>query len=126
MRIAEVMTRDVISVTPEMPAFEAWDLMKRKGIRHLVVREADEIVGVLSQRDAGGRFGSNLRASATVGDLMTTQLVVVEPETTVRRVASLMRGRTVGSVLVMTGRRLRGIVTVSDLLKVVDRDCHVH
>lgn len=121
MRIADIMTREVLTVSPEMPAFEAWELMKARGVRHLVVRERNDVTGVLSQRDAGGRFGANLRARALVGDMMTPSVIVIEPETTVRRAATLMRGRNIGALVVMHGKRLCGIVTVSDLLGVIGR-----
>lgn len=121
MRIAEIMTKAVRSVPPTMPAFQAWELMRRSRIRHLVVTDRGEIRGVLSDRDAGGRRGSNLRAQSTVADLMTSHVVTAEPDTTVRRAANLMRGRTIGSLPVLKGHRLVGIVTVSDLLDVVGR-----
>jgi acetoin utilization protein AcuB len=116
MRIAEVMTSGVTTVPPQTSATDAWELMRLKGIHHLVVTEASEVVGVLSARDAGGRGGGSLRARSRVKDLMTTPVVTVKPTETIRRVANLMRGRTIGCVPVVEHRRLRGIVTVSDLL----------
>ena len=116
MRIAEVMTRGVTTVPPQTSAADAWELMRLKGIHHLVVTDASEVIGVLSARDAGGRSGSSLRARARVKDLMTTPVVTVKPTETIRRVANLMRGRTIGCVPVVEDSRLKGIVTVSDLL----------
>lgn len=116
MRVAEVMTTNVETVRPQARASDAWEVMRRCGIHHLVVTEDAKVVGVLSERDAGGRHGARLRAESRVEDLMTTGVVTVEPTETVRRVANLMRGRTIGCVAVMAGSRLKGIVTVSDLL----------
>src|SRR5262245_45302001 len=116
MRIAEVMTRGVTTVPPQTSAADAWELMRLKGIHHLVVTSGSEVVGVLSARDAGGRSGSSLRARSRVKDLMTAPVVTVKPTETIRRVANLMRGRTIGCVPVVEDSRLKGIVTVSDLL----------
>jgi len=116
MRVAEVMTASVQTVPPNMTAVDAWDIMRRRGIHHLVVMAGSEVLGVLSDRDAGGRNGAVLRGRSTVSDLMSTAVVTVEPGTTIRRVASMMRGRTIGCVPVIDGHRLVGIVTVSDLL----------
>ena len=119
MRVAEIMTKDVETVAPQAPAADAWERMRRSGIHHLVVKEGASIVGVLSDRDAGGRGGTRVRAQSRVGDLMTEGVVTVDPAATVRRVANLMRGRTIGCVAVVDGGRLKGIVTVSDLLEIL-------
>jgi acetoin utilization protein AcuB len=121
MRVAEVMTQGVQTVRPTMPAVAAWDLMRRKGIHHLVVTAGSDVVGVLSDRDAGGRNGASIRARSSVADLMTTDVVTIEPTAPVRKVANLMRGRTIGCIPVNDGKRLVGIVTVSDLLELLGR-----
>jgi len=122
MRVADVMTKGVQTAPSTMPAFEAWELMRRKGIRHLVVLDDGDVAGVLSERDAGGRRGANLRADATIGDLMTVHPVTIAPDATIRRAASVMRGRTIGCLPVVDGKKkLAGIVTVSDLLELLGR-----
>jgi predicted transcriptional regulator len=121
MRASDVMTKSVRTVSPGIPAADAWELMRQRNIRHLVVTEGSEVLGILSERDAGGRRGSSVRARSTVADLMTAPVVSVTPETTVRRIANLMRGRTIGCVPVVNRGRLAGIVTVSDLLQLLGR-----
>ena len=121
MRVADVMTKGVQTVAPSLPAIEAWELMRRKGIHHLVVAADSKVMGVLSDRDAGGRSGASVRARSSVADLMTASVVIVDPQATVRKIANLMRGRTIGCVPVVDGKGLVGIVTVSDLLELVGR-----
>lgn len=50
-RVTEVMRADPISVESDRTAREAQDLMKAKGVRHLVVKEKGKIVGMLSLSD---------------------------------------------------------------------------
>lgn len=121
MRVAEVMTQGVQTVPSTMPAAEAWELMRRKRIHHLVVTTGSDVIGVLSDRDAAGRNGASVRARSTVSDLMTTHVVTIEPAATVREVANMMRGRTIGCIPVIDRKRLVGIVTVSDLLDLLGR-----
>jgi acetoin utilization protein AcuB len=121
MRVTEVMTTEVQTIRPKAPASDAWEQMRRHGIHHLVVMENSRVVGVLSARDAGGRNGASVRAQSSVGDLMTHSVVTVQPDETIRKVANLMRGRTIGCVPVVQGQRLQGIVTVSDLLAILGR-----
>jgi CBS domain-containing protein len=115
------MTKEVKTVRPETPAADAWELMRRQGIHHLVVMRGNTVAGVLSDRDASGPKGGRLRAGSRVEDLMIDTVVTVEPGDTIRRVANLMRGRTIGCVPVVEGQRLKGIVTVSDLLQFLGR-----
>lgn len=121
MRVQEVMTKDVLTISPDTPAEHAWDLMQGHGIHHLVVTEGPRIVGVLSARDVGGRDGQSVRRNHTVGELMTDRVVTVNPGTTIRQAANQMRGRSIGCLVVATGNRPRGIVTVADLLTLIGR-----
>jgi CBS domain-containing protein len=121
MRVGDIMRRGVQTVAPTLPAARAWELMRQKGIHHLVVMDGSDVKGVLSERDAGGRRGASVRAQSSVADLMTSPVVVAAPRHTVRRIANLMRGRSIGCVPVVDGRRLVGIVTVSDLLALLGR-----
>jgi acetoin utilization protein AcuB len=121
MRVQDVMTSGVQTVKPTGKADEAWELMRAKRIHHLVVTDGARIVGVLSDRDAGGRRGSSVRQGRTVADLMTEPAVTVTPDTTVRKAANLMRGRSIGCLVVERAGRAVGIVTVSDLLDLLGR-----
>lgn len=117
----ELMTKGVRTVKPTMPAEEAWAVMRRAGIHHLVVVRESQIVGILSDRDIGGRAGAAVRAGRTVADLMTTAVVTRAPTDTVRSAANVMRGRSIGCLPIVEGGRPVGMVTVSDLLNVLAR-----
>ncbi|HVD16931.1 MAG TPA: CBS domain-containing protein [Actinomycetota bacterium] len=49
--VADMMTRDVVTVGPDWDLVEAAEEMARKRIRHLVVFEGGQLLGVLSVRD---------------------------------------------------------------------------
>jgi acetoin utilization protein AcuB len=121
MRVHDVMTKEVHTVSPETPADDAWKLMRAKRFHHLVVAKGRRIVGVLSDRDVGGRGGAAARAGHPVLDLMSQPAVTVPPATTVRQAANLMRGRSIGCLVVADAGRVVGIVTVSDLLELIGR-----
>jgi CBS domain-containing protein len=121
MRVQDVMTEAVKTVAPTAAAEDAWNTMRLNRIHHLVVTQGRQIVGVLSDRDAGGRRGTSIRTNTLVADLMTAPAVTVEPTMTVREAANVMRGRSIGCVVVAKSGRTIGIVTVSDLLELVGR-----
>jgi acetoin utilization protein AcuB len=115
------MTEHVQTISPTRSAEDAWELMRRGGFHHVVVTRGSQVVGILSDRDAGGRLGTSVRRGHTVEELMTRPAVSVGPATTVRKAANLMRGRSIGCVVVTDGGRVVGIVTVADLLELLGR-----
>jgi CBS domain-containing protein len=50
-RVAEIMTRDVIVVSPHTRTRDCMALMSRKRIRHLPVLDGDTVLGMISIRD---------------------------------------------------------------------------
>jgi CBS domain-containing protein len=50
-RVAEIMTRDVIVVSPQTRTRDCMALMSRKKIRHLPVLDGDTVLGMISIRD---------------------------------------------------------------------------
>ena len=121
MRVLDVMTREVETIAPGAGAAEAWEQMQANGIHHLVVSQGSTVIGVLSDRDIGGRRSAAFRANRRVTELMTAPAVSVGPNDTIRRAANLMRGRSIGCLVVTSKAKVVGIVTVSDLLELLGR-----
>jgi acetoin utilization protein AcuB len=121
MRVKEIMTKGVKTVTSTSSAEAAWELMKGDRIHHLVVKDGARIAGVFSTEDAGGARGRKVRDNLRVSDLMTERVVTITPETTIKRAASVMRGKSIGSLVVVDSGRAVGIVTTSDLLELLGR-----
>jgi CBS domain-containing protein len=121
MRVQDVMTEGIKTIAPTAAAEDAWDMMRFNRIRHLVVTSGRRVLGVVSDRDAGGRRGVSVRTNTTLADLMTAPPVTEEPTTTVKQAANMMRGRSIGCLVVVESGRAVGIVTVSDLLELVGR-----
>jgi acetoin utilization protein AcuB len=117
------MSRNVKTIGYDATVAKARALMRSAAVHHLVVLDGGLVVGVLSDRDLGGRVGARQGGAENtpVTEVMTTDVVSVEPDTTVRQAANRLRGRGVGSLVVMTGGRLDGIVTTTDLLELIGR-----
>jgi CBS domain-containing protein len=121
MRVQDVMTEDVRTISPGASAEDAWNVMRLNRIHHLVVTKGARVVGVLSDRDAGGPRGAAVRMNRAVADLMTVPAVTVDSTATIRQAANLMRGRSIGCLVVVESARVIGIVTASDLLALIGR-----
>jgi CBS domain-containing protein len=122
MRVYEVMSTGVETVKPDTQATEARNRMRQMKIHHLVVTKKNEIAGIVSERDLGGSKLPKVLGAKTVKDLMTTPVVTVTTRTPIRRAAALMKGRSIGALVVTSANgRVAGIVTVTDLLELMAR-----
>ena len=117
MQIHEIMSTGVVTIGPGEAASAAWARMRRRGIRHLVVMDNERVIGVLSERDLGGRSGTAKRKNRVVRDLMTPRVETVDPEATAESAAELMRKRLIGSLPVVDGDDLVGIITATDVFE---------
>lgn len=139
----DIMTTEVITLTPNSDIAEAARLMLDKGINGLPVVEGDAVVGVICQSDLvaqqkkialpsfftllDGVFPMTASAqldremekisALTVGAAMTSQPVTVAPETTIDEIATLMADRKLYTLPVVETGKLVGVVGKEDILK---------
>lgn len=115
MRLEEFMTTDVQTIGPSETVEKASQKMKHNRIRHLVVMEFGEVLGVLSERDVN-RWNESERRGLLVKDVMASPVVTAAPKTTIKEAANKMRGSTIGCLPVLEDDNVVGIVTVTDIL----------
>lgn len=122
-RLSDIMSTDVATIAPDATAREALNLMRSRRIRHLVVvrNGGRDVLGVVSERDLGGRLAGRLPPHLAVTEVMSPKPVTAKPTTRVREAANLLRGNVVGCLPVLEEGKLRGIVTISDLLDLLGR-----
>jgi CBS domain-containing protein len=121
MRARDVMTTGVLSVSPTTSAASAARLMRGRRIHHLLVKDGALRAGIVSDRDLGGRLSATATGDRTVASLMTPKVVTVDANATIRQIANVMRGRSIGCVVVTERDRTVGLITISDLLELVGR-----
>lgn len=126
------MTRTPLVVcTPEADLLTVLDLMRKNGVRRLPVLNGEELLGIIALSDLYS-FASpaNLRAdirdvpqevrdkltAKTAGQFMKTDVVTCDINAPLEDIGMLMREKRIGAVPVMSGDRLAGIITESDVL----------
>ncbi len=131
MDVVDVMTRDVLSVTPDTSVREAARLMIDNRISGLPVVEDEVVVGIISEADYVARDSSATWVSRVlnkgdeaplsgiekVSDLMSHDPVTIPSTATVQEAARVMTHRGFKRLPVEEGGRLVGIVTRSDLIR---------
>jgi acetoin utilization protein AcuB len=126
----DLMTENPTTVSPRATAREATRLLHALDVRHLpVVDEEGTLVGMLSDRDlrgltvpllAGGERIADRETAldATVGSLMSSDVLSVELDDDAAEVVELMLEHKVGAIPVVDGDgALAGIVSYIDVLR---------
>lgn len=129
--VKDLMTRDVITISPDTSLAEAHHLMKSYGVRRLPVVEHGELIGIVTRGDIRGAEPSGattlsiweinyLLARTTVRDIMTPRPLTIQQSATVSEAAKLMLNKKISGLPVvdMAGNVI-GILTESDIFRLI-------
>ncbi len=115
VKVRDIMTTDVQAVKPDMSVSELVDLMfKEKHMGYPV--EDDNIIGIVTFNDIR-RIPSDQRASIYVADIMTREVISVQPDDDAIKVLKLMSKHDIGRLIVMEDGIMVGIVSRADLMR---------
>ena len=122
--VEEIMTSPVVTVPASMLIEDALHLMREKKI-HSVVVEPDRpgaAYGIMTQRDVLRKVVAADRPlfHVTVSDLMSSPLITVSPDTTIKQCSIIMLDANIRRAVVMKGGRLIGIVSDTDIFQSVE------
>lgn len=148
LRAKDIMTRDVITVSPETTIEELARILIGRRISGVpVVNEKEELVGIVTENDlisqnkrmhiptvmrlfdayivlgSPGKLEREIRrmAAATVADICTTKLITVSEETPVEDIATIMAEKKVHLIPVVEGKKIQGIIGKIDVIKGVGK-----
>jgi acetoin utilization protein AcuB len=124
MRIEQIMRKRVVTVTSHTTIGEALSLLRGNRIRHLPVLEDGQLVGIVSDRDLRDALPSTLCKHdddhevlhKSVREIMQEKVVTAHPLDFIEDAAKTIYEHKVGSLPVVEGGRLVGIITESDIL----------
>ncbi|HSD04973.1 MAG TPA: CBS domain-containing protein [Nitrosopumilaceae archaeon] len=116
--VKDIMKKTVISVDSSMTVKDAAKMMKDAGVGCVVVMEKNLAVGIVTERDFVRKvIAQEKPSSIVIKEIMSSPLIVINPDETVWELAELMKQRRIHKVPVTEGERLVGIATSTDLTK---------
>lgn len=122
-KVSDVLLRkgsDVVAVSHSQNVIEALKLMAAKNIGSVVVKNAaGEFMGIVTERDYSRKivlFGKNSNET-TVAEIMSTNLPSISVHDTLEYCMQLMSENNVRYLPVFSGDELKGIVSMSDMVK---------
>ncbi|MBI2363921.1 MAG: CBS domain-containing protein [Deltaproteobacteria bacterium] len=120
MNAKDIMTRDIITVTPNMSVKKLAMLLIKSQISGAPVSGKNgKIVGVVSEADIVAKKGRDVRA------IMSKKVISIAEETSVEQIARLMTTHGIKRLPVMRGDDIVGIVSRADIVNAVALGTHV-
>lgn len=133
MQVKDLMTDKVFTIDPDDMIDRVFFLIHYEKLRHLPVVEKGKVVGIVSDRDMYKALGpkSNSKVIEASNDnelhvvpkkvrhIMKRGIITVTPETLVSEAATIMVEHRIGALPVVKDSKLVGILTSTDMLKVV-------
>jgi CBS domain-containing protein len=116
--VLAVKGENVHSVSPQSTVLEAIHQMNEHKIGAVLVMLNKQCVGIFTERDVLRRVigGERSPATCTVAEVMTEDLICVEPETDLDDVAAIMKQKKIRHIPVCTDDgKLHGMISIGDL-----------
>lgn len=112
------------TIPPQATVLDAITLMSSKGIGAIIVVDADQVVGILSERDYTRKVALMHRKSdqTSVAEIMTPNVISVTRSHTVDDCLSLMTERHIRHLPIIENNQLLGVVSIGDLVKATIED----
>lgn len=122
--IKDLMTTNPTTCPPSATVVEVARVMKQEDVGSVPVVEGDQLVGMVTDRDIVIRViadGKDVEAT-TVSDVGSSDVVTVDPDTSIDQALDLMSENQVRRLPVVEGGQLVGIVAVADVARAADEE----
>ena len=122
--IRDLMTSNPESCPPSATVLDAAKVMAQQDVGPVPVVDGDKLVGIVTDRDLVVRALAEGRdpSATTLGDIASSDLVTVQPDTDVSEALNLMSQHQVRRLLVAEGDRLVGIVAQADVARAAEEE----
>lgn len=144
LKVKDIMTTDVVTVTKETTVMELAGLFANRHLSSLPVLDPNgDLIGIVTETDlveqdknlhiptvisifdwviyleSDKKFEKELKkmTGRVVGDIYSSELLTVSPDTSIADVADLLSSRKINALPVVEGKKLVGIVSRIDLIR---------
>jgi CBS domain-containing protein len=120
--VSDIIARkgvSAIAVPPDTTVVEALRIMAEKNIGSVLVMDAGEYLGIMTERDYSRKVALKGKNSSVtkVSEIMSTELPTVKPEDSVERCMQLMTDKNIRYLPVFENQMLAGVISMSDVVK---------
>lgn len=111
--------KEVISIAPHRPVFDALVVLSEYKIGALVVLQGEKLVGIFSERDYAREVVLKGKSSKTtqISDVMTHKVLYGKPDDTVEQAMTLMSENRIRHLPIIENDKVIGVLSIGDLVK---------
>jgi len=118
MRTVKEIMKPVVSIGPTQTVLEAANLMKESNRGSLLIVDGKITVGIVTERDLVIRvIAKNLPHTTPVSEVMSSQLITINANVTLKKAARIMGEHKVRRLPVIENGGVAGILVASDVLR---------
>jgi len=111
--------KEVISVAPHRPVFDALVVLAEYKIGALVVLDGDKLVGIFSERDYAREVILQGKSSKTtpISEIMTTNVISAKLTDNIEQAMTVMSDKRIRHLPVVDNGKVVGMLSIGDLVK---------
>ncbi len=115
--VRDIMTKTLISVNPTTTALQIAKMMEQGGIGAVLVKENENLVGIITDRDFATKIAANnLPFDTPVQKIMSTPLITISHNEPISAAAEMMTSKKIRKLAVSDNGNIIGIITSTDLV----------
>ncbi len=118
MQVKDIMTTGVYGIKQDAAIREAALQMQRADVGSVpVCNDLGEVLGIITDRDIVLRSVASSGEKQYAGDIMSTNIITVTPETNIHDAALLLAKHKIRRLPVVSGGKLVGVISLGDIAK---------
>jgi len=115
--VKDIMSKTLISVNPATTALQIAKMMEQGGIGAVLVKENDQLVGIVTDRDFATKIAANnLPFETPVEKIMSSPLITINYDELISTAAEMMTSKKIRKLAVSDNGNIVGIITSTDLV----------
>ena len=120
--VGDHMSRNLLTVEASLSLTDVAERMVERDVGAVIVLDGERLAGIMTERDLMRAIARRLGDEAVVGDCMTADPDTIDPGDTMAHAAVLMIHGGFRHLPVVEGRRVVGMLSIRDLVRVVLED----
>ncbi len=115
--VKDIMAKALISVNPATTALQKAKMMEQGGIGAILVKENENLVGIVTDRDFATKIAANnLPFDTPVQKIMSSPLITINHNEPISAAAEMMSSKKIRKLAVSDNGNIIGIITSTDLV----------
>ena len=115
--VKDIMIKALISVNTATTALQIAKMMEQGGIGAVLVKENDNLVGIVTDRDFATKIAANnLSFDTPAQEIMSSPLITINHDEPISAAAEMMSSKKIRKLAVSDNGNIVGLITSTDLV----------